>query len=440
MGTFSSRTVVLMVVKLLLLTLLLLAAPGVDSSAHTSSTESDQTPRRPPYDTRLPYDGSPCYASPSEYSGLCRPSYLIVGAGKAGTSSMYYYLNDHPDVLPALRKQTHFWKYDVEEGKPFRHYLSNFPNSTSFRQPSHAVPDGGPIPRTEKVTGESSPGYLPHARAASHVRTALGADVKIVVVVRDPVGRALSSYRYNYLAMVGVSRRPAGGERRRRRRARVEEARGGADLGADGGADPADDDKFKHATAILSDDGRVERAGDGEMAGAGAGVVSFKDFVEAEMEWIERCAGEPGGPSAARRDLMAECLTDPSSLEEQWRNVTAVGRLEASSEALVRSMLGRGFYTQQMQPWLEGNEVHVTCLEHLTAEDGADALSAVASFIGLRPHDFSETVAKQVRESIFAAAGEGRKAKQHRCRFLTWFGFIIVIITNRSFGCSLCSS
>ena len=147
-------------------------------------------------------------------------------------------------------------------------------------------------------------------------------------------------------------------------------------------------DKFSHATAILSDDGSVKIEG-------GFGVVSFADFVEAEMEWIRRCAGEPSGDPAGKKDVMAECLTDPASLKDQWSNVTAAGGIEGSSEALVRSMLGRGFYNAQMRPWSEGNDVHVTCLEHLTVEDGAAELSAVASFIGLRPHDFSETVKNQ---------------------------------------------
>ena len=41
---------------------------------------------------------------------LCRPGFLIIGAGKCGTSSLYHYLTGHPRVLPASEKQIHYFK------------------------------------------------------------------------------------------------------------------------------------------------------------------------------------------------------------------------------------------------------------------------------------------------------------------------------------------
>lgn len=46
----------------------------------------------------LPYAGKPCTAAG------CRPSFLIIGIGKCGTSSLYYYLAAHPSVMQARRK------------------------------------------------------------------------------------------------------------------------------------------------------------------------------------------------------------------------------------------------------------------------------------------------------------------------------------------------
>jgi hypothetical protein len=43
-------------------------------------------------------------------AGLCRPGFLIIGAGKCGTSSLYHYLVGHPRVLPAYTKQIHYFK------------------------------------------------------------------------------------------------------------------------------------------------------------------------------------------------------------------------------------------------------------------------------------------------------------------------------------------
>ena len=45
-----------------------------------------------------------------EAEGGCRPGFLIIGAGKCGTSSLYHYLTGHPRVLPAIEKQIHYFK------------------------------------------------------------------------------------------------------------------------------------------------------------------------------------------------------------------------------------------------------------------------------------------------------------------------------------------
>ena len=41
----------------------------------------------------------------------CRPSFLIIGAGKSGTSSLYYYLCGHPAVRRAKQKQIQFFDH-----------------------------------------------------------------------------------------------------------------------------------------------------------------------------------------------------------------------------------------------------------------------------------------------------------------------------------------
>lgn len=47
----------------------------------------------------------------------CRPSFLIIGAGKSGTSSLYYYLAAHPAVHPAVQKQLQFFDHGYPEGQ-----------------------------------------------------------------------------------------------------------------------------------------------------------------------------------------------------------------------------------------------------------------------------------------------------------------------------------
>jgi hypothetical protein len=45
-----------------------------------------------------------------QVAGMCRPGFIIIGAGKCGTSSLYHYLTSHPRVLPASEKQIHYFR------------------------------------------------------------------------------------------------------------------------------------------------------------------------------------------------------------------------------------------------------------------------------------------------------------------------------------------
>ena len=168
----------------------------------------------------LPYDDRPCYdaaTTPSaELLGLCRPSFLIIGAGKAGTSSLYSYLQRHPKVLPARVKQTHFWKYDYSGRASIPGYYRNFPNATAFGGKGEG-----------HVTGEASPGYLPSSESAERTGKYLKG-VKIIVMIRDPVERAFSSYKYNYVNAILGDIRARGVMSRRRKRERA------AEVGIDG--------------------------------------------------------------------------------------------------------------------------------------------------------------------------------------------------------------
>jgi hypothetical protein len=58
-------------------------------------------------ETRIRYPPS---TTTQTLQGTCRPGFLIIGAGKCGTSSLYHYLVDHPRVLPAKQKQIHYFK------------------------------------------------------------------------------------------------------------------------------------------------------------------------------------------------------------------------------------------------------------------------------------------------------------------------------------------
>jgi Sulfotransferase domain len=103
------------------------------------------------------------------------PTFLVVGAKRAGTSSLYRYLTTHPQVRPCVSgKGTHY--FDVAYRRGWRWYRSSFPLAAG----------GG-------ITGEASPYYMFHPLAPSRIAAALP-EARLIVVLRDPVERAWSHY------------------------------------------------------------------------------------------------------------------------------------------------------------------------------------------------------------------------------------------------------
>ncbi|GLW07301.1 deacetylase sulfotransferase [Microtetraspora sp. NBRC 13810] len=113
------------------------------------------------------------------------PSFLIVGAQRCGTTSLYRALAQHPLVLkPVLRKGVHFFDVAYRRGLPW--YRAHFPlRATAARL--HRRFGHRPL------AFESSPYYLFHPLAGARIAWDLPG-VKLIVLVRDPVERAYSAY------------------------------------------------------------------------------------------------------------------------------------------------------------------------------------------------------------------------------------------------------
>lgn len=119
-------------------------------------------------------------------SARMTPSFLIVGAQRCGTTSMYKTLAQHPLVLPAvLHKGAHY--FDTGYGHGPSWYRGHFPLTATARR---AAVDGR-LP----VTGESSPYYLFHPLAGERIKADLPG-VRLLVLLRDPVERAYSAYTH----------------------------------------------------------------------------------------------------------------------------------------------------------------------------------------------------------------------------------------------------
>jgi hypothetical protein len=115
------------------------------------------------------------------------PDFLIVGAQRCGTTSMYTYLEHHPAVVPAvMTKGVHY--FDVNHRKGDAWYSSHFPTR---RYKAFASRRAG----ERVVTGESSPYYLFHPAVPARVAATIP-DVRLIVMLRDPVSRAYSQYQH----------------------------------------------------------------------------------------------------------------------------------------------------------------------------------------------------------------------------------------------------
>lgn len=115
------------------------------------------------------------------------PDFLIVGAQRCGTTSLYKTLAQHPDVLaPGLTKGVHYFDTDYERGMQW--YRSHFP--THARAALAARRSG-----VQPLTGEASPYYMFHPAAGQRIARDLPG-VKLIAVLRDPVERAYSAHTH----------------------------------------------------------------------------------------------------------------------------------------------------------------------------------------------------------------------------------------------------
>jgi len=106
------------------------------------------------------------------------PSFLIIGGQRCGTTSLYRYLCEHPDVVEPIGKELHYFSYKYTKSTPW--YQSHFPRM-------------GP---SSQQTFEATPYYLFHPAAPGRVHSLLPA-ARLVVLLRNPVDRAFSHYQHN---------------------------------------------------------------------------------------------------------------------------------------------------------------------------------------------------------------------------------------------------
>lgn len=250
-------------------------------------------------------------------------------------------------------------------------YLRHFPTTTSF------------LASGALMTGEASPGYLPYPDVVRLMQQRLGDGPRIIVVGREPVDRAYSSYRYNYAYPTMQSMR-----------------RG----------------KVKGIPRGQTDDYYRQR------------LFSFEDMMRAELNVLRDCLTAPNGSAllGARNtygsqpwvqheyqrreelglpplvDLDGHCYGEPVDSKiwrKQWIELMEQYPdkvIQNENLHLTQAMIGRGLYTLPLEWWYAAyktSDIYFLCTEELSDMSG-DPLNRLGQFLGLSSFNFSNTVTK----------------------------------------------
>jgi hypothetical protein len=118
-------------------------------------------------------------------NGRQLPDFMIIGAQRSGTTSLYRYLLANPAVEGGLRKEPDFFNWHF--GKGLRWYLSMFPSESKLRDARARL-------GIRPLIMEATPQYLLHPLVPTRIAEVLP-EARFIVMLREPVARAFSQYR-----------------------------------------------------------------------------------------------------------------------------------------------------------------------------------------------------------------------------------------------------
>jgi hypothetical protein len=120
---------------------------------------------------------------------MVMPNFLIIGAQKAGTTSLYYYLQQHPQIYMSAVKEPRFFYpefYSADKLRPCKRKipLSIEEYESLFVEVSNEI-----------AIGEASTDYLHNPITPQRIKKTIP-DVKLIAILRNPVERAFSAFCY----------------------------------------------------------------------------------------------------------------------------------------------------------------------------------------------------------------------------------------------------
>lgn len=111
--------------------------------------------------------------------------FICIGAQKAGTTAFYDLLKQHPQINLSDKKEIHFFDIQTNYDKGVSWYNSFFKKD-----------------QKDKIKGEFTPDYLLYNYVPKRIFESIGSDVKLIVMLRNPILRTYS--QFNFHKMKGV--------------------------------------------------------------------------------------------------------------------------------------------------------------------------------------------------------------------------------------------
>ena len=116
--------------------------------------------------------------------------FFIVGAPKAGTTSLYKYLNQHQDVVMSSVKEPNYFSNEELESQDLYYASKNITDEKDYHSLFQANGE-------KKKLGEASVSYLFYPKVSKRIFT-YNKDAKMIIILRNPVDRAYSHYKMDF--------------------------------------------------------------------------------------------------------------------------------------------------------------------------------------------------------------------------------------------------